>query len=85
MKAHTAVLEHGIDEADSLHAAQHHVYTAPLNHRPARVPGPGTEHWNCQGAGASETTASIALSGLTVTMGRPRFGSFENVRSGQSR
>lgn len=28
MKAHTSALEHGTDEADSLYAAQHHVYAA---------------------------------------------------------
>ncbi|WP_016693466.1 hypothetical protein [Rhodococcus rhodochrous] len=30
MKAHKSALKHGIDEADSLYAAQHHVYAADL-------------------------------------------------------
>lgn len=37
MKAHKSALKHGIDEADSLYAAQHHVYVADLeNDNPAR-------------------------------------------------
>ena len=37
MKAHKSALKHGIDEADSLYAAQHHVYAADLeDDNPAR-------------------------------------------------
>ncbi|MCB8914075.1 toxin [Rhodococcus rhodochrous] len=37
MKAHKSALKHGIDEADGIHAAQHHVYAAALDDdHPAR-------------------------------------------------
>nr|AIU93658.1 hypothetical protein LRS1606.224 [Rhodococcus sp. NS1] len=36
-----------------------------------RWPRPGTNQRNCQWAGASQTTASIALSGLIITTGKP--------------
>lgn len=37
MKAHKSALRHGIDEADSIHAAQHPVYAAGLDEdHPAR-------------------------------------------------